>query len=243
MARTGMQRAGIIILILFGWAGSACAQGTLDFFADMQASFEGQPGETESTGHASFTLDESNVLSGYARLSILNYLADLWIEDGGGARIGEPYSIVSTLPEEAMCPCDSVLAEWRLELSQSQVAELMAGEWLIRADSRPNPLMQVTGQILLVPEPGTFTLLIGMGVLLWWGHVAGGKRKGKRHRESEGVTIGCFWGSDCFDEKFSLSGAFILGFISLRNPLSRRSASPLRNAALHSVHCQARAHS
>lgn len=150
------------IIIVGGFilvAHSLFAQGTTQFYADMRAVIEVRPGETESTGHALFTLNQNNILAGYADFTMLNFMRGLWMEDGTGTRIAEPFKITSTLPPDAMCPCAGIIAEWEVELTEAQRSQLMAGEFVIRAESTAIPPNYVTGQLALIPEPGVLTIL------------------------------------------------------------------------------------
>ena len=163
----------LILTALICGLTDAVAQGTLQFDVNLSGANEVPPNGITATATGTFDLAGNSLdyyLSGvrgpyvYSEGSI-NGPADM---NSSGPVLFDLGPIKPTDP--ILDPGGPyVLAGTVNNLSTGQIDDLLAGLWYVNVYSPSYSDQQIRGQILLVPEPATWSLLIsGAATLAWW---------------------------------------------------------------------------
>jgi len=152
-----MKSTITIGLIIAGFVSSAFGQGTTEFRAMLEP-VPGLDWPYEPT-IAQFSLS-GRVLTGTATYMIPSDTTFIRIENTARTTIFAPTSIVS------LAPITAWEATWNdLQLTDTQVNELMQGLWQVDVGGGSYPNGALIGQLEIVPEPSTF-VLFGFGAVL-----------------------------------------------------------------------------
>jgi len=171
----------LLILALLACAVQAQAQGTIQFQAALTGSAEVPPNSDPTLGTGSFTLDAS-VLSFYVDVPLVTFIAQSAFIQGpalpganapvifdlGGPtfRPGNDFGVPPGY--RFFSPFSGTFGAGPFPLTEAQVAQLESGLWYVNITSAANPDGQLRGQILPVPEPSAFALLLsGAGLALF----------------------------------------------------------------------------
>jgi len=175
-----MKKAAVVSALL-ACAVQASAQGTLQFSTVLTGANEVPPNSDPTLGTGSFTLS-GDVLSFRVDVPAVTFITTGGFINGpagpgtnapvifdlgffsfhGGSSQGDPpgYTFMST----------------NFTLGTDQINQLLAGLWYVNITSETQPLGQLRGQILQVPEPSELALLGGLGGTAYalcrrrWGH-------------------------------------------------------------------------
>lgn len=149
------------LLILCGSIAAVLGQGTFQFGVKLTTvpPFESTPA-MEYTGNGQFTLTGS-ILNGTLLYTPLENQLFNRIENAAGQPLFSPTKEMDLAPETFYG------AIWTdVQLTDTQVNELLAGEWRINVGSVDYPGGALRGQISVVPEPSASLLMILGGGLV-----------------------------------------------------------------------------
>jgi CHRD domain/PEP-CTERM motif len=175
---TGSLLGCVLVLILSSLP--ACAQETLEFTALLSGANETVPNGSVFIGFGNFSLD-GNILSFDVSVEDTNQVvvpldngpsgltAPFQITINGPAGAGQlgpllPFSNFPTVTDSG-----GTGAEWIDQgepLTQPEINQLLAGLWYVNVTTGNYPAGELRGQILPVPEPGTWALL-GLGAMVF----------------------------------------------------------------------------
>jgi len=166
-----MRIIPILIAFLFTCVAGNC-QGTLQFYTHLTGQNVFPPNESPFEGHGGFSLI-GNSLSGSVVFRNPPRLETGYIR--GPASAGEVGEVIFDLGQAQDVspnpPQDPYGYGWYYSefiLQQEQISQLVSGRWYVEVDysSAYYPAGRVRGQILLVPEPSTWILLLMSCVIL-----------------------------------------------------------------------------
>ncbi len=166
------MRRRLFIPVLLACALWAQAQGTLQFHARLTGSQVVPPNADPTVATGAFWLD-GNSLSFYVDVPIVTFIAqNAYIQ--GPALPGATAPIIFDLGGPTARPGNEFeppgmrffspftppFGAGPFTLTDNQISELVGGLWYVSVTSSTMPDGQLRGQILPVPEPSTWALLI-----------------------------------------------------------------------------------
>jgi len=172
------MKAKLLTLALLACALWAQAQGTLQFHATLTGSQVVPPNSDTTIAAGAFWLD-GNSLSFYLDVPIVTFIAqNAYIE--GPALLGVNAAVIfdlggptfrpgnefEPLGVRFFSPFTDPFGAGPFALTQGQISELEAGLWYVNVTSIAQPQGQLRGQILAVPEPSAWALIVLGGGLI-----------------------------------------------------------------------------
>lgn len=176
------MKAKLLILILMACALWAQAQGTFQFHATLTGSQVVPPNSDPTIGRGDFWLIDgvfhfqvdvplvtflttSGTINGPA---LLGQNAPV-IFDLGGAGVYPGSSQGDPPGYRFFSPFDGTFGAGPFTLTSQQIGELQSGLWYVNITSSTMPEGQLRGQIVAVPEPSTWALMVlGGGLFVYF---------------------------------------------------------------------------
>ena len=166
-----MKKLVAAIWVLFALCVDADAQGTFQFTIHLNGSSMVPPNGSTLTGDGMLTLEGTALSYDFsgARVAGGGYpdTAEIRGPALSGNNAGFLYGLGRPLIETPFPPSlGSYVYRGTIAITDQQRSELLSGLWYILVTTQENPLGEIRGQIVPVPEPGTAGLVL-VGGLLW----------------------------------------------------------------------------
>jgi len=190
----------LTIIALCACALTAQAQGTFQLSATLSGANEVPPNNDPTVANGAFSLNGGS-LSFYLEIPAITFISQT-ASIHGPALPGNNAPVIFDLggpvfhggsPQFAIppsyvffSPFDGTFGAGPFTLATSQINELVGGLWYVNVTSAQEPNGQIRGQIVSVPEPAVWTLLlIGSGIILL-------SQRRNPNRPARLVTIGLY---------------------------------------------------
>ena len=176
------MKSHLRILALLACALRAQAQGTIRFQAVLTGSSEVPPNSDPTTATGTFSLDGSLLsfrvdVPAVTFISVSGYIQGPALPGANGAvifNLGAPVfhsgnSLGSPPFYSFGSPATPPFGAGPFQLTDAQIGQLEVGWWYENITSAAEPGGQLRGQILPVPEPSSFALLVagaGLAILI-----------------------------------------------------------------------------
>ncbi len=169
----------LVLLLTLASLASAKAQGTIQFLVNLSGANEVPTNDSGATGTGTFTLSSNSLSYGFGDLF---NTANANIGPASKATINGPAEATATAPVLFDLGAPGIAVPnppdpggyWFSgtvnNLTSGEIQDLSAGLWYVNVTSLNYPDGIIRGQIVLAPEPATWSLLVsGAASLVWFG--------------------------------------------------------------------------